>query len=117
MPDAAAANDLSLKFSRGFDRGKRNELIGQRAVGGDCDDGSASRAGADNPSAGIGGEVDITSKECREGNTARGNAYELYVQAVFFIKPEFLGNPKGPVAGERAVGDDQRLEFLLLSVA
>ena len=69
-------------------------------------------------SAGIGGEVDIASKESCEGNAARGNAYELYVQAVFFIKPEFLGNPKrGPVPGERAVGDDQRLEFLLLSVA
>jgi hypothetical protein len=50
--------------------------------------------------------------------TLYGNAYELYIQAVFFVKPEFLGNPKrGPVPGERAVGDDQRLEFFLLSVA
>ena len=67
------------------------------AVGGDRDDGSASRAGA-----GIGGEVDISSKKRGEGHTARSNAYELHVQTVFFIEPEFLGDPKrGPVSGER----------------
>ena len=113
--DSAAANDFSPKFARGFDRGKGNELIGQRAVGGNRDDGSASRAGADNAAAGIGSEVDIASKEGRKGNAACGNAYELYVQTVFFIEPEFFGDPKRrPVSGEGAVGDNQRLEFLFL---
>ena len=67
------------------------------------------------PRAGIGSEVDIGSKESREGNAARSNTYELHVQTVFFIEPEFLGDPKrSPVSGEGAVGDNQRLEFLLL---
>ena len=102
--DSAAANDFSLELGRGFDRGKSNELIRQRPVGGDRDDGGASRAGADNASAGIGSEVDIASKEGREGDTACGNAYELHVQTVFFIEPEFFGDPKrSPVSGEGAV--------------
>src|SRR4029077_14950011 len=116
--DSAAANDFSPKFSRGFDRGKSNELIGQCTVGGNRDDRGASHAGADNAGAGIGREVDIASTESREGNAACGNAYELHVQTVFFIQPELLGDPKRcPVASERTVGNNQRLEFLLLSLA
>jgi hypothetical protein len=63
--DSAAANDFSLMFSRGFDRRKRNQLMGQCAVGKNRDDGCASCAGADDASAGIGRKVDIASKESR----------------------------------------------------
>jgi hypothetical protein len=59
--------------------------------------------------------MDISGKEGGEGNTARSDAYELYVQAILFIEPKFLGDPKrSPVSGSGAVRDNQRLEFLFL---
>src|SRR5262249_60582725 len=104
---------FSSKFARGFDRRKRDELIGQGAVGGNRDDGCASRAGADDAGAGIGSEVDIASEEGRERNASRGDVYELYVETIFFIEPDFLGDPKrGPIPGKRAVRAGQRLELV-----
>ena len=62
--------------------------------------------------------MNIAGKQGREGNAAGGNAHKLHIEAIFLIEPEFLGNPKGSsIAGERAVRNDQRLEFLFLGVA